>query len=88
MDFFTNTLYFIELKKRTPPVNPPKKVELPPRSLTKREEDYLQHFTQFCKHIDDPKEYGIDTNPGSEEKKFSITAAEPSSHVFEDISRN
>ncbi|XP_018574286.1 coiled-coil domain-containing protein 38 [Anoplophora glabripennis] len=61
-----------ELKKRTPPVNPPKRVQPPPRSLTEREKDYLEYFTQFCFFKDDPKEYGIDTSSDSVEKKLSI----------------
>ncbi|KAJ8924911.1 hypothetical protein NQ315_001068 [Exocentrus adspersus] len=51
-----------EMKRRTTPKNPPKKIQPPPRSLTEAEEDYLEFFTEFCKYTDDPKEFGVDIN--------------------------
>ncbi|KAJ8947178.1 hypothetical protein NQ314_008679 [Rhamnusium bicolor] len=55
------------LKKRSPPLKPPKKVQLPPRCLTQAEQEYLEFFTDFCKYSDDPGAYGIDTQPHEEE---------------------
>ncbi|XP_057671771.1 uncharacterized protein LOC130903591 [Diorhabda carinulata] len=49
-----------EPKNRSQVIDPPVKVEPPPRDLTEEEEEYLEYFTDFCKYTDDPTKYGID----------------------------
>ncbi|RZB39150.1 coiled-coil domain-containing protein 37 [Asbolus verrucosus] len=62
-----------ELKWRSPPVNPPKLVPQPPRSLTEEEKDFLEFFTEYCKYSDDLKTYGIDISPQKPEGAETIS---------------
>ncbi|XP_060535394.1 cilia- and flagella-associated protein 100-like [Cylas formicarius] len=61
-----------EPKKRSPPVAHRSRQVAPPRELTDSEREYLEYFTEFCSHTDDPKEYGIDVFDKNKKNEVEI----------------
>ncbi|KAF7279217.1 cilia- and flagella-associated protein 100-like [Rhynchophorus ferrugineus] len=49
-----------EPKKRSPPEEHKLQQVVQQRDLTTEETEYLDYFTDFCKYVDNPKDYGID----------------------------
>lgn len=49
----------------------------PPRELSQKEQDYLEHLTEYCKFYEDPRDYGVDITQEEEKKETSVAVVQP-----------
>ncbi|CAH1992828.1 unnamed protein product [Acanthoscelides obtectus] len=68
-----------EPRNRSAVKRPPALKKVPSRKLTPEEEEYLEHFTDFCKYTDNPKDFGVDTSVMQKLARYQLKEKEDAS---------
>lgn len=82
-------LFYLEPKNRSSLVEHSRKQEKYERSLTVKEIEYLEFFTDFCKYLNDPADYGITpSSVASANFKTKFLGNEATKEDIEELDQN